>query len=168
MSKERPQPEDTYGFTERERLWDRISDKRFQAILADEGTAIHEVYVSTNSYGEFVFVYTSRAAGDKRHFVTFFGCGYHEYRERWITEEWFWHRGNALLQDANRTVAKEEMEEILRERREEIAPYVSQQTQSKRGKLFEMIADVSDDDGAISEMEDLGDDLTDWLSDVPE
>jgi hypothetical protein len=165
MNKERPQPEDAYGLTERERLWDRISEARFQAILADEGTAIHSIELDANNYGEFLFVSTSRAAGDKRQYMTFFGGGYHEYRERWITKEWFWYRANVLTQDNNQPVAKEEAAELLRQRREEIAPYVSQQTQSGRGKLFEMLADVFDEDGARSEIEDLGDDLADWLSD---
>jgi hypothetical protein len=166
MSAERPQPpEDVYGLTERERLWDRISDKRFQAILAHEETAIHEIEVSTNNYGEFLFVSTSRSPGESRACVTFFGLGYHEHRERWLTEEWFWYHGNAFSQVMNKTLSKEEATQLLQERREEIAHLVGKTMQSGRGKLFEMLADLTDDDGAISELEDLGDDLADWLSD---
>ena len=47
---------------------------------------------------------------------------------------------------------------------EEIAPQTKNSVQSKRGQLFEIIADMSDDDGTIAEMEDLGhlfDDLDD-------
>lgn len=165
MSKERPQPQEIYGFTDREQLWDRITDGRFNAIIADEQTAIHQIELSTNNYGEFLFVATSRGAGDKRACVAFFGLGYHEHRERWITEEWFWYRANEFPGVLKRQVSKEEAQEVLCERRAAIAGYASQQTQSKRGKLFEMVADLTDDDGAISEMEDMGDDLADWLSD---
>ncbi len=165
MSQERPQPEDVYGFTERERLWERITDERFNAIIADEQTAVHQIELSTNNYGEFLFVATSRGVGDRRACITFFGLGLHEYRERWITDEWFWYRANGLPEVLRREIAKEEVEAILRERRAEIAGYASQHTQSGRGKLFEMLADLLDEDGAISEIEDLGDDLADWLSD---
>jgi hypothetical protein len=165
MSKEHPQPQDVYGFTGREQLWDRITDDRFNSIIADEQTQIHQIELSSNNYGEFLFVATSRGAGDRRVSVTFFGLGYHDYRERWIADEWFWYRANEFPELLKRQVRKEEAQEVLRQRRAEIASYTGQQTQSKRGKLFEMVADLTDDDGAISEMEDMGDDLVDLLSD---
>jgi hypothetical protein len=165
MSKEHPQPEEAYDFTEREQLWDRLSDARFQVIIADDGTTIHEIELAANNYGEFLFVSTSRPAGERRACVTFFGLGYHEHRERWLTKEWFWYRGNAFSQVMNKTVSKEEAEQFLQQRREEIAPLVGKTTQTGRGKLFEMLADLTDEDGALTEIEDLGDDLADWLSD---
>jgi hypothetical protein len=165
MSKERPQPQDVYGFTEREQLWDRISGDRFNAIIADEQTAIHQIELSSNNYGEFLFVATSRGVGDKRVCVTFFGLGYHDYRERWITDEWFWYRANEFSERLKREISKEEAEGVLHERRAEIVSYASQQGQSGRGKLFEMLADLTDEDGALSELEDMGDDLADWLGD---
>jgi hypothetical protein len=165
MSKEYPQPEDVYGFTEREQLWDRITDGRFNAIIADEQTVVHRIELSSNNYGEFLFVATSRGAGERRVCITFFGCGYHDYRERWITGEWFWYRANEFPEVLRQEVSKEEAQEVLRERRAEIASYTSQQTQSGRGRLFEMLADLLDEDGAISEMEDMDDDLAEWLSD---
>src|SRR5258708_30297303 len=88
MSKELPQPEDTFGFTEKERLYERISHERFMAIVADERTAVHHIEVSTNSYGEFLFITMSQAAGQERKFVTMWGAGFHEFRERWLTNEW--------------------------------------------------------------------------------
>lgn len=59
---------------------------------------------------------------------------------------------------------REEAQELISRRREEIAPYVNQQPQSGRGKLFEMIADLTDDDAALTEIDDLGD-FADWLGD---
>jgi hypothetical protein len=64
----------------------------------------------------------------------------------------------------NKTISWEEAEQLLQQRRAEIAPLVGKTTQSGRGKLFEMLADLTDEDGALSEMEDMGDDLADWLS----
>ncbi len=164
MSKEHPQPEEVYGFMEWETLYDRVTDARFRALIEDERTTIHKVEVAANSYGEFLFVSTSRAAGESRVCVSFFGLGYHDHRERWFTQEWFWYRANTFSEVLEKTVSKDEVGELLRQRREEIAPYASQQAQSGRGKLFEMLAELTDDDDAITELEDLGD-LADLLGD---
>ena len=59
-------------------------------------------------------------------------------------------------------LTREEVERILTERQEEIRPYLNQGTQSKRGRLYELLAEFTDQDGAISELEDLGDEA-DWL-----
>lgn len=40
-------------------------------------------------------------------------------------------------------------------RKNEILPYAEKATQSEAGHLFEMIADLTDDDGAIAEFDDL-------------
>lgn len=157
-------PENPFGFTDREQLFDRITDGRFRAIIGDEQTAIHEVKLSTNSYGEFLFVTASRPSSQERALVTFWGLGQHEYRERWLTKEWFWHRSNPFRETFSQSVSKQEAEEIIQARREEIAPYVSQNVQSGRGRLFEMLADLTDEDGALTEIEDMGD-LADLLGD---
>ena len=101
MSHERPtpplpelKPGKGFGFTEQERLYDRVSNERFEAILNDPHTTIHEVKESTNNYGEFAFVTVSRAVEDRRECVTFYGCGFHELRKRWFVDTWFWYRAN--------------------------------------------------------------------------
>ncbi len=171
VSKEQPQPHNAFEFTEREKLFERVSEARFKELLEDERTAIHRVELSANNYGEFLFVTlsqpeaVSQPVGERKSVVTMFGLGYHEYRERWLTEEWFWYEAFSHSELLEQTMTKEEVEEILRERREEISPYLADRVQSRRGKLFEMLADLTDDDGAIAEMEDLGDDLADWLAD---
>ncbi len=50
----------------------------------------------------------------------------------------------------------ETAQEIIRSRREEIAMSAANQVQSGRGKLFDMLADLTDDDGAIADFDDLG------------
>ncbi len=55
-------------------------------------------------------------------------------------------------------------DQSIQARREEIAPFVSQNVQSGRGRLFEMLADLVDEDGALTEIEDMGD-LADFLGD---
>src|SRR5260370_21942402 len=88
MSEERATWSEAFAFTEREWLDERISDERFQTLLHDEQTVVHQIEVSTNNYGEFLFVTMSRRASMDRAFVTFWGLGVHELRERWFTGEW--------------------------------------------------------------------------------
>jgi len=59
MSTELSRPQDVFGFTQREILWDRISQGRLEAILRDEQTTVHQVHLDSNSFGEFLFVTTS-------------------------------------------------------------------------------------------------------------
>ena len=164
MGKELPQPQDIFGFTERELLFDRLSHKRFMQVVEDEKTAIQRSEVSINTYGEFLFVTTSRGEGDKRLYVTFYGLGYHDYRERWITDEWFWYKSYSYPNSFEQNLSREELLELIRERQEQIATYPSEITPSKRGKLFETLADLTDEDGALAEMEDM-DDMDDLFGD---
>ena len=65
MTPEVPQPSEGFGFTEHEKLYDAVSDKRFRALIADERTRIHELSEGENTYGDFVFVTASRPAGER-------------------------------------------------------------------------------------------------------
>ena len=47
--------------------------------------------------------------------------------------------------------------EILKQREEEVAAYATEDNQSERGRLFEVLADMGDDDAALTEIEDLED-----------
>lgn len=163
MSKEQVQPSEPFEFTEREILWDKLSDSRFRVLLDDPQTTIHKVEVESNDYGEFLFITVNRPEERRQQVLTFYGYGFHEYRERWFTDEWAWYRANPFPKMMEQNLTSEEAEELLAARREEIAPNLAA-TQTKRGRLFEIIADLTDDDGAISELEDLGD-LWDDLAD---
>jgi hypothetical protein len=166
----RPSPtSETFGFTEREDLFDRVSDQRLREILSDERTLIHDISEDYNNYGEFLFVNVSRPSPAGRLSVTFYGLGFHEFRERWYVDEWHWYRANPHTERLENTIAKAEADRIIEERRVAIAPYVRQQPRSGRARLFEMLADITDEDGAYAELEDMGD-LAEWLGggdDVP-
>ena len=156
-SKERSQPSpDGFDFTERERLFYRVSHDRFNAIFKDERTTIHKITLSQNSYGEFLFVTLSREGEQGREPVTMYGLGFHEYRERWIHQEWYWFQANAFPSTMAQAIPLGEAGEVLRQREEEVAGWVTEDTQTKRGRLFEMLAELSDDDAAMTEMDDLG------------
>jgi hypothetical protein len=158
---ESPSPRDSFGFTEQERLFDRISQKRFLSLLADEQTHVHSIELSNNMFGEFLFIQTSRQTdvGEVRAFVTFWGAGYHDQRQRWIVEEWFWYDSDP--RDIEGKLENGEAQLVIEKRLMDIAPYADQNKQSSRGKLFEMLADLTDEDGAYTELED-------WAGDLPE
>lgn len=161
MSKEAPRPHDQgFTFTEREQLYYRISHERFRTMFDDKTTTIHRIEVSYNSYGEFLFVTASQETEHGRQPITFYGLGFHDYRGRWISKEWFWYKANAHPATTTRIVPKAEAQEALNQRLEEITPYVTEDQQTRRDQLFELLADLTDDDGALAEMDDLGiDDL---------
>ncbi len=159
----RPGPGTEFGFTEREQLFDRVSHDRLLGFLDDEATTVHRFEESTNSYGEFLFVTVSRPGKDRRILVTFWGAGYHEFRERWLIDEWYWHHANVFPDTLKQHISNEEAKALIQQRLEEIRPDAAQQVhQSARGRLFEMLADLTDEDGALAELEDLGD-MADWL-----
>lgn len=153
-----------FGFTERERLFDKVSHARFLEFLDDPKTKVHRIEESTNSYGEYLFVTVSRPGKGTRLFMTFYGLGYHEYRERWISDEWNWYqsvRGGELeRENIPRQAAKQQIEERYRE----VKAYAQKDTQTRQGQLFEMLADLTDEDGAWAEMQD----MPGWLLDDEE
>lgn len=118
-----PQPRDSFQMTERELLYDRVSDARFIEILADESTHIHDIALSTNNYGEFMFIMLSRPRGEIRDSVTFFGLGYHEFRERWIVDEWQWYAGTARTKLLEQRIPLDEATAAIEARRAEVVQY---------------------------------------------
>ena len=164
MNKEQPPAPELFAFNKQEKLWGRMSDSRFRGLLADKETTIHQVQPDSNSFGTFLFVTVSRPGEGGPQYLSFYGMGFHEFRERWITQEWAWFQAHPFAETQTQKLSREEAEELLQARREAIAPYVREDTQTSRGRLYELIADISDEDGALAEMEDLGD-LWDYLAD---
>lgn len=159
MTPERPRwqkPYEVFGITEAEVTKWRVSDEKLREILANPNTTTHTIKLSTNTFGEFLFLTASRGAGQKRICMTFYGLGYHEYRERWISKEWFWYQALESLVDIQIRISGEEMIEKLKQRLAEISPYLGEDIQTETGSMFEHLADLIDDDAALAEMQDLG------------
>lgn len=156
-----PTPE-PYPFTDRERLYDRITTDRLLGLIADPATQVHQLELASNTYGEFLFVTTSRLAGERRAAVTFWGAGYHEQRERWLTREWFWHRSELTPARSVEMIDPETARDAIEARLAEIAVYGNADRQTTRGQLFEFLADLTDDDGALADLED----MAGWLLDI--
>jgi len=154
-------PAETFGLTEHERLWDRVGHERFLQILTDSQTTVHALEESHNNYGEYLFVTLSRPGTHQRIFLTFYGLGYHEYRERWVYQEWYWHESGRGAQLAQKSVSLQDARWLIEARYHEIQDQARQAEQSNRGRIFELLADLTDEDGAWAEMQD----LPDWLLD---
>jgi hypothetical protein len=69
-------PYEIFGLTEQERLYWRVNQERFHEILDDDQTFVHKIQESSNAFGEFLFVTTSRPSGQGRIAMTFYGLGY--------------------------------------------------------------------------------------------
>jgi hypothetical protein len=150
-------PYEIFGFTEDEGLYWRVNQERFDEILKDDPTVVHNIKDSSNQFGDFLFVTASRpgdSGPQNRIYMTFYGLGFHEYRERWFTHEWFWYQANANPNLIRHTIPKDETLELIQQRRENIQPDVRLDTQTDQGFLFETLADLTDDDGALAEFQD--------------
>jgi hypothetical protein len=158
-------PHEIYGLTEQENLSLRVNQKRFEEILNDEKTIIHTIQESSNNYGEFLFVATSRPGDEGRVGLTFYGQGYHEHRERWISDEWFWYEANTDTDKMQQKIEKEKADDLIQQHMDSIQPYIQKDVQTDRGRLFETLADLTDEDGALAELEDL-ESLNDWLAEM--
>ena len=157
--------EEVFGLTNREKLWDKISDMRFNEILQDPLTTIHQVTTSYNNYGEYLFVTVSRERDGQRRAITFWGIGFHESREQWITDHWRYHSTNMRFV-AGKELALEKAQRLIQERRAEIQPYITDDPPSARAVLFALLAELVDEDGATVELEDLEHLLGDWPEDT--
>ncbi len=155
-------PYEVFGFTEQEQLHWRVDGERFQEIIEDDRTIIHEIKKSSNNYGEFIFITASRSGDQCPIIMTFYGLGYHEHRERWLTDEWFWYQSNLHEDQQEQLISKEEAQELLEERLADLHPFIKEDTQTEKGKFFELLADLTDEDGALAEMEDI-EPYIDWI-----
>lgn len=156
MNKENPDFSlDCFRFNEREQLYNVIHHRRLLALLNQPEVQVRRVELSLNAFGEYLFITLTCGTGVGRRSLTFYGLGYHEYRERWATDGWQWYQT-----DVNRqlpTLSKMEVLRQLEERRvwcevqgaDAVPP-------SRRAEIFGMIAEISDEDGALTDLEDFG------------
>jgi hypothetical protein len=81
-------PYEIFDITEDESLRSRVSHDRFIEILDNERTLVHRLEDQSNGFGEFLFITLSRMEERSRVVMTSYGLGYHEYRLRWLTDDW--------------------------------------------------------------------------------
>ena len=153
-----------FKLTQEELMSDRLSHARLLALLNVKATNVHEVKVSTNNYGEWLFVTVSakipqtffnEPATTKTRMVTFWGMGFHEDREAWLCESWSWFAGTVSV-SARQTVGKDRAFAQIEARRTEcLAATPANESVSARGQAFALFADLGDEDGAAAMLEDM-------------
>jgi hypothetical protein len=75
--------------------------------------------------------------------MTFYGLGYHEQLDRWLTDEWFWYQANIFPDMMDQTVDNKEAKEMLMQRLDEISPDAGKYNQSKGSRIFDVLADLT-------------------------
>jgi hypothetical protein len=143
--------DDMKVFTDREQLYSKVTHARFLAILRDKRALIVSSHRSYNNYGEFRFVtvtmrrkYPGQPAF--REAITFYGNGYHEYRD--ITSpDWCFSVGNSGIYRNDPVMVKRSVISEIASERAGMC-FDSKPTNN----AFTFLADMGDDDGAYSEL----------------
>jgi len=137
------------GLTENESLFSRISDDRLKEIVR-ENTVV-SCKVDSNSYGRFLFVKVKVEKDGEIGLITFYGLGWHEYRDKYFVDVWHHYTDYNIYDDMDlEPISTERVLEKVEKRRTEIEERAKGHNQSKDGKLFSQVADLGDDDGAYS------------------
>lgn len=133
-------------------------------LASDSSSSLYRAHVDTNSYGEFFFATISRPNEEKgQDFYTFYGLGFHEQRDRYYVDEWYFYTGSITSNEE--VMSFDNFASLVQQRLDKISPEYRRHKQSARGRLFEEIADLTDDDGAIADMEDFPDFFGDYEGD---
>ena len=151
MEQYRPKrPFEIFDITEEEATSWRVSDEKLKEILATPNTSVHDIQITANDFGEFLYLTASRTNTPQRTYMVFYGLGYHQSRERWITQEWFWYQVPQSDVDTQQSLTLEEAEEQLAHRLSNIMEAPDHTPQSPKGYQFEQLADVEGDDEALA------------------
>jgi hypothetical protein len=154
----------TFAFSESETLNSQITHARFLRLLHDPDTQVLTMKESTNSYGEFLFVTVAGViptvtrptlVGDGRFVLTFWGLGFHDARECYLIDLWRWHEAQLVdesLPALNKVACLQEIEARRAQCEAEAATLPAP---SSRAAAFAFFAELGDEDGALTELEDL-------------
>jgi hypothetical protein len=155
-----------FTLNEAELLSSHLPHARFTELVNQHATEIHEIKLSTNLYGEWLFVTLSAHIPQlmwnepthiERRWVTFWGLGFHESRELWECDHWRWHEAQSF-RDAPTAIrlAKQRAWSTINERRAFcLAKAKSAQRPSAHASAFAFFADMGDEDGATTLLEDM-------------
>ena len=155
MPVETPIDHSAFEFTDDENLFERVLHQRFMRLVADRHVKIHEIKENGNAFGEFLFVTLSRRDKPDQRQLVFYGLGYHDQRERWIHEYWRWYE--SYIDKSGTVVPKQRAIEQIKAREEWVKSMAASEPKpTHRGEMYALLADLTDEDGAITEMEDFG------------
>jgi hypothetical protein len=134
-------------FTDDENLFDKITLKRAKEIIQREDVLVHSSEISFNTYGEFLFITFTY---EEKIFVIY-GLGEHCERERWVGD----FNINTGQEYDIRDTSPIDKDEVLKQinERAKLKKYYTYE-QSFRGELYDILADIGDEDGAASILSD--------------
>lgn len=152
-----PRNESKFGLTEREKLWDKVSHKRFVEILNQDDIEVTGINEDYNDYGEFMFVSLTNFSSIRYgapETIVFYGLGYHENADKYLVDTWEFYDSSS---DKNpRKMNKSSAISKINSRKREIEQEAKDYKQGERGQMFDLLSEMSDDDGATTFMDDLG------------
>ena len=140
-------------------MFGSLNNKEFINLL-DKAVFCYNYNISYNSYGEFLFI-SLAVLNENRELegYTFYGLGYHEYRRRYITETWEYYKDQFFhkykRQYAKNTIPISDIKQVIIERQHEIEE-MKKKYPEKPNQLYEFVADLTDEDAAITLMEEFG------------
>jgi len=144
-----------FGLTENEMLFDRVTAKRLKEIINNKNYRLVYNKRDTNNYGEFRFITLT----DGKEAITFWGNGFHEMRDCFYTKTWFFYInpiqewGKKFYKPVDDSHKKHAIQ-IVDFEAEELEEDAREHHQSKEGKVFTCVANLTDDDAAMSMLED--------------
>lgn len=135
--------------TENERLFNKVSYKHLLKILNKNDVNILSFSKSTNSYGIFQFI--TIKINKCNEYVTFYGLGLHEYRNRYFIDEFHFYTNYYIEKDVKILNKKEVIKKLAvlyKEIKKE--EETTELGRTANDVMFEELADMADDDAVIS------------------
>lgn len=147
--------EKRFGITEDEHMWKRISYNRLLEIIKQDDVHVVGMGRDTNSYGEWNFIELEKDGPGPR--IEFYGHGWHEHKEKFLVNNWSYYRVGSYNQPEEHLDKKYVLQELQKEHKmyTERAKTASGR-RSEKAKIFSLLAETSDEDGALTMMEDMG------------
>jgi hypothetical protein len=154
----------SFAFSEHELLNSQITHARFLRLLHAPSTHVLSVKESTNSYGEFLFVTVAAFVPRitcampeqiSRFTMTFWGLGFHDARECYLLDLWRWHDAQFVDADAPALYKAACLAQINARLQQCQAEAATLPAPSSRAAAFAFFAELGDEDGALTELEDL-------------
>jgi hypothetical protein len=154
----------SFAFSEHELLNSQTTHARFMRLLHEPSTQVLAVKESTNSYGEFLFVtvaaFVPRIACAmpeqiSRFTLTFWGLGFHDARECYLVDLWRWHEAQLVDEHTPALNKATCLQQIQARRGQCQADAATMPAPSSRAVAFAFFAELGDEDGALTELEDL-------------
>lgn len=138
-----------FGLTENEALWDRVTFDRLKEFIQKCDKVVSSSR-GANTYGEFRFV--TLVIGN--YALVLYGHGWHGFREQYLGK-WHIHLGHYWKEDRERPGL--DKGKVLEELDREAPDYETvAQARSHAAYLFSTLAEMGDEDGAYTELQDLG------------